>query len=58
MLYYLKWLMPEIIFVIATTLITIGFFALAGWPYGLIFGGGVLLVVAALTENNLRSEQE
>lgn len=58
MLYYLKWLMPEIIFVIATTLITIGFFALAGWPYGLIFGGGALLVVAALFENNLGGVEE
>lgn len=53
MLYYLKWLAPEIMFVIAATLITIGFFSLAGWQYGFIFGGGCLLVVAALIDNNL-----
>jgi len=56
--YYIKWLLPEILFVIAAAIITIGFFALAGWQYGFIFGGGCLLVVAALTENNLGGVQE
>lgn len=56
--YYLKWLAPEILTAIGMLSATIGFFALAGWPYGLIFGGACLLVVALFIENNLGRVQE
>lgn len=54
MKYYLKFLMPEILFIIGTVSATIGFFFMAGWEYALIFGGAVFLVAAGYVSSVLQ----
>lgn len=58
MTYYLKTLLPEIMFMTAALTITIGMASLMGWQYGLIFIGATTLVATAYLSNLMNTEAE